>query len=582
MKLTRFAAIAALAIGTSSPLALHADGLTTGATLQEAHSTRTNVTDDMLNRLRGTTPRFDYTMWLHPELQLSESTVEPSLGYLERIRRMEEATIYLQNSSATTEQGSSGSGVIIDNINCWALTNHHVIEGADFVNVSFINGWLSDGTPQIENVSATIIGYPGDKTQDFDLALIQLDHCDGAAWAPVITDHTLVQVGETAVAVGNPMSQTWSVTTGTVSHTSRMTLGTWPMLQTDASVNPGNSGGPLFDQNGEVIGINTSILSRQRENNGLAFAVRSDLVRLFLNNMYRYGQMQVNQIGIQIGGISKSEAAIMDIPGGVLVSKVIPDTPAAEAGIQEGDIITHVDGTLITSQNRIIMQVWSAEPNIGAHARILREQADGTVEVVEMTIPVRNVWESDYTAPEAEAYDDLMGWTLQDAPEHGGVLITEVAAMGPAHRLNMEPSTTSENLAPSRRVIDGRQRIVKIKVDGSVQWAITGVKAQGQARLDLSSIVGVAPNARADALEAYIRGAGGKPVVLSITILRNAEITATTVTGSALELSEADLQALYAEHGISNNSNNIVLYAQPEAYTEAPDLDNWTPPATGN
>jgi S1-C subfamily serine protease len=558
MKHSLFAATAALALSAFAPATF----------ANEAHP------------LAGDDPRFDYTMWLSPNLSVEESTTDPSLGYLERVRRMEEATVFIQNSSATTEQGSMGSGVIIDNKNCWAITNQHVTDGADFLSVTFVNGWLEDGTPLVENVSATIVGHPGDSEQNFDFTLLQMDHCEGAAWAPIIKDHTNVKVGETAIAMGNPMGQTWSVTTGTVSHTARTgRLSVWPMIQTDASVNPGNSGGPLFEQNGYVIGINTSILSRQKENNGIAFAGRSDLMRLFLNNVYAYGQMQVNQIGVQIGGISKAEAAIMDIPGGVVVSSVMEGTPADEAGIQKGDIITHVNGTLVTSVNRIIMKVWSADPEVGAHAQILRENADGVYEVLEMTIPVRNVWESDYTAPESESYEGLMGWTLEEDTERGGVTVTDVTAMGPSHRHDMEPQESSRNLPPTQREINGRKRAVNVSIRASGRMVITGVKAQGQAKLDLT---GVTSGARIEALEGYIAGTNGAPVVLYINVVNTAEITMTRMNGAEVSLTAEERQKLEAKNNVRNGEREIVLYVQPKAYSAPMDLNNWTPPETGN
>lgn len=561
MNIFRYAAIAALSLS-----------LLPSASLAEGPSVKES--------LAGERPRFDYTMWLHPDLDIAESTIDPSLGYLARVRRMEEATVFIQNSKATSAAESMGSGVIIDNKNCWVVTNQHVIEGADFLNVTFINGWLADGTPLVEYVSASIIGYPGDSDQGFDLALLQMDHCEGAAWAPIIKDHTQVKVGEKAIAAGNPQGQTWSVTTGTVSHTARTTLNVWPMIQTDASVNPGNSGGPLFDQNGYIIGINTSILSRQRENNGLAFAGRSDVLRLFLNNMYRYGQMQINQIGVAIGGISKAEAEVMDIPGGVLVSSVGEGTPAQEAGIQVGDIITHIDDVLSTSQNRIIMSVWSAEPTVGAHARILRPNADGGYDALEMTIPVRNVWQPEYTQPEADVYDGTMGWTLDADNELNGVMVTDVAAMGPAHRISMKPSDAEVETKKGPHIIGGEQYLAIIGVETRHNMVITAVKAKGKSKLDLTNI---SASQRIAALEQYIQDANGNPVVLSITTVKNSKVTsAATLLGGSIELSDEDIANLNGQYGGTAEGGSFVLYAQPQAYSPPADLENWTPPATGN
>ena len=135
MKLTRLAAVAALAFGVASPIALHADTSSGVAPLVHTHSTRTHQSDDFLNRLRGENPRFDYTMWLSPDLRIDESTVAHGLGTLERYRRMKEASVYIQNNKADPgSQNSLGSGVILDNQNCWVISNDHVTEGADFLH----------------------------------------------------------------------------------------------------------------------------------------------------------------------------------------------------------------------------------------------------------------------------------------------------------------------------------------------------------------------------------------------------------------------------------------------------------------
>lgn len=538
----------------------------------------TALANPSVSDLAGNNPRFDYTMLLSPDLLLAESTTASGLMVHERTRRMLEATVFVENSSATSESGSIGSGVIIDNQRCLAVSNHHVVEGADFLNVSFVTGWLPDGEPMVERVSATIVGYPGDKNQGFDLALLQLDHCDGAAWAPISKDHTRMRAGEVAIAAGNPMGQTWTLTTGTISHTARTASGPWLMIQTDASVNKGNSGGPLFDHQGYVIGINTSILSRTAENNGIAFSTRSDLMRLFLNNVYHYGKMQVNRIGVSIGGISAAEATIMDIPGGVLVDEVVEGSPSEAAGIQKGDIITHVNGVLATSKNRIIMTVWAADPAVGAAATIIRTDDDGNTETLNLVIPVEDVWESEYTPPASDAYEGTMGWTLE-LLEDGRVAITDTAAMSPTHRLGLTPEEISKTLAPKPFPVDGRPRTLRVSIEGASRTIVEGVKAQGVAKLDLANLP---HEERIAALEAYIAEAGGAPIVLYLVASTQAEVVAQTVTRQSVELDQSTMDSIMAEEGVNNAENSYVLYAQPKPYTAPVDLENWVPPFQNN
>ncbi len=227
-------------------------------------------------------------------------------------------------------QHGNGSGVIID-AEGHILTNHHVVEHAEEVKVT-----LTDG----REYEARVVG----RDPKTDLAVLQVDVTDPL---PVATlgRSDILRVGDRVLAIGNPFGLSHTVTTGIVSGKGRI-IGAGPyddFIQTDASINPGNSGGPLFNMRGEVIGINTAMVPHGR---GIGFAIPIDTAKPLIPQMVATGGVTRGYLGVSIQAITPALAAALKLDGtqGALVGEVMPDSPAARAGLQTGDVITAFDG----------------------------------------------------------------------------------------------------------------------------------------------------------------------------------------------------------------------------------------------
>lgn len=229
---------------------------------------------------------------------------------------------------------STGSGVIVDADNGYIVTNHHVIDRADEIVVG-----LADG----RRLPATRIG----SDPEVDLAVLQVEG-DGLA-ALEFADSGAVRVGDFVVAIGNPFGLERTVTSGIVSALGRTGLGIEgfeAFIQTDASVNPGNSGGALVDLTGRLVGINTAIVSPGRSPGsvGIGFAIPSDLVRAIMMQLVEHGVVRRGRIGLTVSALSPEEASVFDVKegSGVLVRAVEPGSIADMAGIEAGDVLTRI------------------------------------------------------------------------------------------------------------------------------------------------------------------------------------------------------------------------------------------------
>jgi serine protease Do len=232
---------------------------------------------------------------------------------------------------------SLGSGFVISS-DGYIVTNNHVVEGVDSIKVAF-----NDGT----ELGAKIIG----RDPKTDIALIKVE-TDEALFALPLGDSSKVRPGEWVVAIGNPFGLGHTVTAGIVSAKHRVIgQGSYDdFIQTDAAINPGNSGGPLLNLEGEVIGINTAINPRA---NTIGFAVPINMAKQILPQLKAKGAVTRGWLGVVIQRITPEliEALDLDSENGALVSKVAPDGPAAEAGVEHGDVIVEFDGEVVDSWN---------------------------------------------------------------------------------------------------------------------------------------------------------------------------------------------------------------------------------------
>ena len=231
-----------------------------------------------------------------------------------------------------------GTGVILDAAQGHVVTNHHLIARADDITVT-----LHDG----RELQAELLGAD----PATDVAMLRVD-ADGLADLPLAAPEAL-RVGDYVVAIGNPFGLGQTVTSGIVSALGRTGVfdarGYENFIQTDASINPGNSGGALVNLRGELVGINTAILSRSGGNIGIGFAIPARMVRRIADQLIEHGGVDRGRLGVRGQDLEPELAAAFGVDGGVAVTEVLPDSPAARAGIRPGDVVRRIGGEPVRS-----------------------------------------------------------------------------------------------------------------------------------------------------------------------------------------------------------------------------------------
>src|SRR5215472_14270202 len=261
-----------------------------------------------------------------------------------------------------------GTGFIIDPAG-WVVTNYHVAGKADSITIT-----MNDG----RKLKAKLMG--GDEKTD--LALLKVES-DKALPYVEFGDATKVRVGQAVMAVGNPFGLGGTVTTGIVSARGR-DIHSGPFddyIQTDAAINRGNSGGPLFNMEGKVIGINTAIFSPTGGNIGLGFAIPSSLAEPVIAQLKTNGKVERAMLGVQIQPLSEelAKSMSMDSEKGALVAQVQPDSPALAAGVKSGDVIKNVDGKDVESIRDVTRMISGMKPGTSVKIGLWRDGKDMTV-----------------------------------------------------------------------------------------------------------------------------------------------------------------------------------------------------------
>ena len=261
-----------------------------------------------------------------------------------------------------------GSGVIISQ-DGYIVTNSHVISKADNIIVM-----LNDG----RKATAKVIG----NDVESDLAVIKVDL---TGLKPLGFREQSTQVGDVVLAIGNPFGVGQTVTQGIISATGRTGLGintVEDFIQTDAAINPGNSGGALVDAYGQLVGINTAIFSRSGGSMGIGFAIPTEIVKLVMNGIIKDGKVRRGWLGIELQSSMKDPTKLGDDTQGVEVMNVMPDGPAAKAGLQKGDIITAMDNKPVNDANTLIQMVARKAPNSVVNLQVMRNKAQSSVNVI--------------------------------------------------------------------------------------------------------------------------------------------------------------------------------------------------------
>ena len=340
---------------------------------------------------------------------------------------------------------SLGSGFVVDPSGL-IVTNNHVIEGADEIIINFTNGTKLKVSKVLGHDSKT------------DLALLKVDPTEPLK-AASFGDSSKMRVGDWVMAIGNPFGLGGTVTVGIVSATKRdINAGPYDdFIQTDAAINRGNSGGPLFNMDGQVIGVNTAIISPSGGSIGIGFAVPSNSAMQVIAQLKDFGETRRGWLGVHVQNVTKEIAESLGLkePTGALVAQVSPDSPAATAGIQPSDVILKFDGEPVETMRGLPRAVASTPIGKSVVVDLLRKGETLSVNVTVGRLPeAEDVEEPEPSNKEGQEegpdHESLLGLsiaplTAELREQYGigktveGAVITEVDPSSPAAQKDVKP-----------------------------------------------------------------------------------------------------------------------------------------------
>ncbi len=337
-------------------------------------------------------------------------------------------------------EGGLGSGVVVTR-DGYIITNNHVVAGAERVTVEFVDG---------RTLSAKVVGTDPPS----DLAVLKVA---GAGFKTLpLADSGAVRVGDVVLAVGHPLGLGQTVTMGIISAKDRSTGalrgGYEDFLQTDAPINRGNSGGALVNLRGELVGINSQILSPTGGNIGIGFAIPSTMAHDVMTQLLERGSVRRGLLGVVVQGISADMARSLDLaePRGAIVSQVTEDGPAERAGVEQGDVILSLDGKPIDSSNALRNAVARLAPGTKVKLDLVRDGTRRSLTVALVERPANAERESDEEAPAAKPVKPSGRYGLDVDPltpdlarelrtkARAGVVVAAVDPAGPAADAGLE------------------------------------------------------------------------------------------------------------------------------------------------
>jgi serine protease Do len=382
-------------------------------------------------------------------------------------------------------QHALGSGVIVSP-DGYILTNNHVVKNAKEIQVT-----VNDG----RTFRAKVIGTD----PHTDIALVKVD----ADNLPALTlaDSDKVEIGDVVLAVGNPFGIGQTVTRGIVSAKNRVTSSNMDedFIQTDAAINPGNSGGALVDIDGRLIGINTEILTRSGGNQGIGFAVPSDLCRWVMDSLVKTGHVNRGFLGVEIQNLTPGLAQAFKVNNdqGVLVSAVTPGSAAAAGGVQSGDVIVAFNSQPVQDATQLKLRVAEAGPGVSIPVVVMRDGQKKSLTVTLNEMPNNEVANANAEKNQSNAGQDaLHGVAVSDLDSNSrsalnipakvqGALITEVDPASPSYEaglrtgdvileINHQPIKDAADAAHDTAKPKGTETLVKVWSPQGIHYLTVG------------------------------------------------------------------------------------------------------------
>ena len=399
----------------------------------------------------------------------------------EILRRFFGNQVIIPQQQIPQEKTGYGSAFFISK-DGYLLTNHHVVEDASKVTIV-----LNDR----RELDATVVG----SDERTDVALLKVQ---GSSYPELRTGNVdQLRVGEPVLAIGSPFGFDYSASAGIVSAKMRNMMGetSVPFIQTDVALNPGNSGGPLFNQRGEVVGVNSRIFSGTGGYMGLSFSIPIDVAMDVADQLKRNGKVTRSYLGVSLQDIDRNlaESYKLSKPEGSLITQVAPNSPAARAGLRAGDVILKYNGTPISRTSELLNYLNRSVPNQSIQLEVLRDDKRRNITATVSTAPDDTPAKNN---PDTAAKGPILGVSIRDLSVaeqrqldiKGGVLIQEVRHGGSAAQARIMPgdvivqlnNTTIQNANQFVETVSTLKQgtIARVVIIRQGQRAIIGMRIQ--------------------------------------------------------------------------------------------------------
>ena len=399
----------------------------------------------------------------------------------EILRRFFGNQVIIPQQQIPQEKTGYGSAFFISK-DGYLLTNHHVVEDASKVTIV-----LNDR----RELDATVVG----SDERTDVALLKVQ---GSSYPELRTGNVdQLRVGEPVLAIGSPFGFDYSASAGIVSAKMRNMMGetSVPFIQTDVALNPGNSGGPLFNQRGEVVGVNSRIFSGTGGYMGLSFSIPIDVAMDVADQLKRNGKVTRSYLGVSLQDIDRNlaESYKLSKPEGSLITQVAPNSPAARAGLRAGDVILKYNGTPISRTSELLNYLNRSVPNQSIQLEVLRDDKRRNITATVSTAPDDTPAKNN---PDTAAKGPVLGVSIRDVSVaeqrqldiKGGVLIQEVRRGGSAAQARIMPgdvivqlnNTTIQNANQFVETVSTLKQgtVARVVIIRQGQRAIIGMRIQ--------------------------------------------------------------------------------------------------------